>query len=111
MTFSFVLLMGNRGRIVKGNTHFLSDWWVTYTSVCDALVALTGMNVTSAAGSHMRDKPQPTQTYTHTHHSQKKMWLRVNGTVTEEGKEIPSFDSFSIPPTRPCLTFPCSKIL
>lgn len=78
--------------------------------VCDALiVALTGRNVTSVSGSRMKDKPQPAQIHTHTHHSQKKMWPRVSETVTEGREEHPL--PMAMPPTLSGLTFSSSKIL
>lgn len=44
---------------------------MTYIMVCNALVvALTGRNVTSAAGSRMKDKTRPTQKHTLTHTSE-----------------------------------------
>lgn len=67
MTFSFVLVMGNRGSIVKKET-FPVGLVCDVRSVCDAL---TGRNVTSAAGSRIKDTPQPTQTHSHTSQPEK----------------------------------------
>lgn len=55
ITSSFVLLMGTRRRIAKGNAHFLQDWRVMSLKVCGMFVeSLTGRNTHKHTRTHQK---------------------------------------------------------